>query len=160
MTDPVRTYDSRTDSLRSHAGAIPVRKRPQVLMVQFATTSGQLETLEGPVAVAPGDAIVTGSGGERWPVTRRRFESRYTPVAPCRPGEEGPYQGLAVSVLALQVGTPFAVILANGITHLHGRPGDWLVDYGDGNLGLVAQALFPSLYERGPVVPRASNGNS
>jgi hypothetical protein len=30
---------------------------------------------------------------------------------------------------------------------VHARPGDWLVDYGDGSLGIVAPATFSVTYE-------------
>jgi hypothetical protein len=30
---------------------------------------------------------------------------------------------------------------------LHGHPGDWLVDYGDGSLGIVSRTIFPTTYE-------------
>jgi hypothetical protein len=30
---------------------------------------------------------------------------------------------------------------------LHGRAGDWLVDYGDGSLGIVSPAIFSTTYE-------------
>jgi hypothetical protein len=50
-------------------------------------------------------------------------------------------------ILALQMDTPFKVELADGISHLTGRAGDWLVDYGDGSLGIVTQAIFATTYE-------------
>jgi hypothetical protein len=43
--------------------------------------------------------------------------------------------------------TPFKVVLADGVSHLTGRAGDWLVDYGDGSLGIVTQAIFATTYE-------------
>jgi hypothetical protein len=50
-------------------------------------------------------------------------------------------------ILALQMDTPFKVVLADGVSHLTGRAGDWLVDYGDGSLGIVTQAIFATTYE-------------
>jgi len=38
-------------------------------------------------------------------------------------------------------------VLRDGISQLHGDRGDWLVDYGDGNLGIVAAEVFESMYE-------------
>jgi hypothetical protein len=40
----------------------------------------------------------------------------------------------------------FEVLLADGESLLEGRPGDWLVDYGDGSLGIVSQAAFATTY--------------
>jgi hypothetical protein len=39
------------------------------------------------------------------------------------------------------------VVLADGISRLKGRPGDWLVDYGDGSLGVVSPEIFSSTYQ-------------
>jgi len=41
----------------------------------------------------------------------------------------------------------FEVLLADGVSRLTGQPGDWLVDYGDGSLGIVSQAIFAATYE-------------
>jgi len=43
--------------------------------------------------------------------------------------------------------SPFEVVLADGISHLTGRAGDWLVDYGDGSFGIVTQPIFATTYE-------------
>jgi hypothetical protein len=39
------------------------------------------------------------------------------------------------------------VLLADGQSTLTGRPSDWLVDYGDGSLGIVSQDIFATTYE-------------
>jgi hypothetical protein len=39
------------------------------------------------------------------------------------------------------------VQLADGVSILRGQPGDWLVDYGDGSLGIVAHDIFSTTYE-------------
>jgi hypothetical protein len=39
------------------------------------------------------------------------------------------------------------VLLADGISRLHGKPGDWLVDYGDGSLGIVSPDIFATTYQ-------------
>jgi hypothetical protein len=38
-------------------------------------------------------------------------------------------------------------LLADGVSRLHGQPGEWLVDYGDGSLGIVSEAIFATTYE-------------
>jgi len=50
------------------------------LRVHFAPAAGQLQTLEGPVAYAAGDAIVTGVAGEQWPVPADSFAAKYRPA--------------------------------------------------------------------------------
>jgi hypothetical protein len=42
---------------------------------------------------------------------------------------------------------PFEVLLADGLSKLTGKASDWLVDYGDGSLGVVSQTIFPTTYE-------------
>ena len=39
------------------------------------------------------------------------------------------------------------VLLADGISRLTGRAGEWLVDYGDGSLGIVSEAIFAATYD-------------
>jgi len=140
-------YLSGVDTLASHTRVIVACKLPQLLAVRFARLREIVATLEGPVPVAPGDAIMTGPSGEQWPVARARFAAKYAPVAPLQYFEDGSYQSLAQRVLALQIGSAFSVLLADGVTTLQGQPGDWLMDYGDRSLGVVSQALFGQLYE-------------
>jgi len=42
---------------------------------------------------------------------------------------------------------PFEVVLVDGISRLKGRARDWLVDYGDGSLGIVTAGIFALTYE-------------
>lgn len=42
--------------------------------------TGLIRTLEGPFVVWPGDWIVTGVEGERWPIKPSIFEKSYEPV--------------------------------------------------------------------------------
>jgi hypothetical protein len=48
-----------------------------------------LRTLEGRAVAEPGDWVVEGFGGERWPVTDAQFRETYRPAggAPAVPGE-------------------------------------------------------------------------
>ncbi len=49
--------------------------------------------------------------------------------------------------MAVQMQEPFDVLLADGVSRLSGQPTDWLVDYGDGSLGIVAEPIFTTTYE-------------
>jgi len=49
--------------------------------------------------------------------------------------------------MAVPMPGAFEVLLADGVSRLTGQPGDWLVDYGDGSLGIVSQAIFAATYE-------------
>jgi hypothetical protein len=62
-------------------------------------------------------------------------------------GVSGQYTSLPIRVIAMCMDQPFAVLLADGVSKLHGNAGDWLVDYGDGSLGIVARSIFASTYE-------------
>jgi hypothetical protein len=42
---------------------------------------------------------------------------------------------------------PFEVLLADGISRLNGRAGEWLVDYGDGSLGIISESIFAATYD-------------
>jgi hypothetical protein len=90
---------------------------------------------------------VTGTAGERWRVSRAHFAEKYRAVPPTVEGQSGRYVSLSNSIMAVPMSGPFEVLLADGVSRLRGQPGDWLVDYGDGSLGIVSQAIFPTTYE-------------
>ena len=95
---------------------------------------------------ASGDAIVTGTNGERWPVGRERFLTKYLPLSPTVSGGDGFYQSQPNTVLALKMEEPFTVVLSDGVSLLTGKAGDWLLDYGDGSLGVVDAHIFCDIY--------------
>jgi len=135
-------------ALASHAGAGRWRKRPLCVQVEFARADGVLDTLEGPVRYRAGDALLTGSANERWPVQRATFDARYVAAdAAMRAGEDGLYRKIALTVLALQIDQAFTVRLPDG-QRLHGQRGDWLVEYAPGDQAVVADAIFQATYER------------
>lgn len=118
--------------------------------MRFAESAAPVHSLEGTVLAHTGDAIVTGIDGETWRVSAARFSQRYRPLAPLAPGLPGSYISVANSVTAHCIGQSFAVALDDSGTLLHGRPGDWLVNYDDGSLGVVAAELFDRYYELTP----------
>lgn len=123
------------------------RKRPHPVQVRFAEQVSVVETLEGVVHAKLGDAIVTGLFGELWPVSSASFASKYQAVPPLLMGAPGSYLSLPIEVLAVPMHEPFEVVLADGHSRLAGRAGDWLIDYGDGNLGIVNSTIFDAIYE-------------
>lgn len=134
---------SVTDDVR-HVAA---RKYEREVAVGFVTAACTVQTPEGVVHARPGDAVITGAGGERWRVSRGHFPHKYRPVPPTLVGEPGTYASLPYRILALQMQTEFEVWLADGVSCLKGRAGDWLVDYGDGSFGVVAAAIFATTYQ-------------
>jgi hypothetical protein len=115
--------------------------------VQFAAQACEIQTREGVVQARPGDAIVTGAAGEHWRVSRAHFSEKYRAVPPTTDGHDGRYLSLTNSIMAVPMSGAFEVLLADGVSRLKGQPGDWLVDYGDGSLGIVAPAIFATTYE-------------
>jgi hypothetical protein len=108
-----------------------------------------VQTREGKVHAHAGDAILTGTKSDRWRVSRAKFTEKYEPLAPTRAGQDGRYAALPIRVAAVRMREPFEVILADGVSVLAGKPGDWLVDYGDGSLGVIAPEIFTATYRIG-----------
>jgi hypothetical protein len=126
---------------------VHARKLEREIDVRFTPVECTVQTSEGVVHAAPGDAIVTGTAGEHWRVSRARFADKYRPVRPTIAGEAGRYVSLPNRILAVPMSEAFEVVLADGVSHLNGVPGEWLVDYGDGSLGIVSQSVFATTYE-------------
>ena len=126
---------------------IIARKLEREIDVRFTAVACTVQTSEGLVHAAPGDAIITGTAGEHWRVSRARFSDKYRPVPPTVAGEAGRYVSLPNRILAVPMTQPFEVLLADGVSRLTGRAGEWLIDYGDGSLGIVSEAIFATTYE-------------
>ena len=135
----------RTPDLASDSAACWVVK-DELVTVEFAVASGVLDSAVGPNRYAPGDALLTGSTGDRWCVSRERFDAKYTPEAPASPGGGGRYRNRPVPVLARRMSVPFSVERSAGGDVLRGEAGDWLVQYAPGDHGIVARARFEGVY--------------
>ena len=133
--------------LREDREARRARKRAIAVGVEFAADKGALQTREGPVSYALGDALLTGSEGERWPVPRATFDASYEPVPPIRHGKPGPYVKKPLVVWAKPMRGPFAVMLDRERGTLRGKPGDWLVQYAPDDLSVVGGSVFDKTYE-------------
>jgi hypothetical protein len=120
--------------------------KDEVVQVAFAREPGELVSLEGPNRYAVGDALVSAATGERWSVSRERFEAKYQAVAPAMMGVDGPYRANPVPVLARQMQEPFALARSAGGDVLSGAAGDWVLQYAPGDYGVVAQARFARVY--------------
>lgn len=133
--------------MSAHPKRTAARKIVREVDVRFTPTACTVKTHEGLVHALPGDAIVTGAPGEQWRVSRAHFAEKYRPVPPLKAGDDGRYTSLPNRIIAVQIPEPFDVLLADGVSQLSGQPGDWLVDYGDGSLGIVAEPIFAKTYE-------------
>lgn len=111
----------------------------------FAEADGVMQTREGAVHYLAGDALVTGVCGECWPIAWQRFAENYRLIQQDGDGPDGRYARLPgiVSVCRLDAGVD--IPLPSGCA-LRGRPGDWLVRYGEGDYGVVGPEIFVRSY--------------
>jgi hypothetical protein len=131
--------------LRTDSGACWVTK-DEVVAVRFAVLPGQLQSAVGLNRYAAGDALLTGSTGDRWCVSRDRFDAKYLPEAPTLRGQDGRYRNRPVPILAKRMTVEFIVARSAGGDLLRGSAGDWLVQYAPGDHGVVAAKRFASVY--------------
>jgi hypothetical protein len=83
--------------------------KDEKVAVQFAVQAGELSSAVGVNRYLPGDALITGSTGDRWCVSRDRFDAKYDPEPPTVRGEAGDYRNRPVTVLAKRMSQPFTV---------------------------------------------------
>jgi hypothetical protein len=127
--------------LSQDADALRVVK-DETVAVEFAASEGELMSLEGPNRYARGDALITGSTGDRWVVSRERFDAKYVPAETALAhGEAGAYRNRPAVVLAKQMNQAFSLARsANGGDVLRGAAGDWVMQYAPGDYGVVQAA--------------------
>jgi uncharacterized protein (DUF2237 family) len=120
--------------------------KDEVVWVEFAVAAGVLESAVGLNRYAAGDALLTGSTGDRWCVSRDRFDAKYQPEPPTCRGRNGRYRNRPLSVLAKRMTVAFTVERSAGGDLLRGNAGDWLMQYAPGDHGIVDAARFDSVY--------------
>ena len=121
--------------------------KDEAVAVEFATRDGELMSLEGANRYAPGDALVTGSTGDRWVVSRARFDAKYAPAdAALAHGQPGPYRNRPAVVLAKQMDAPFSIARSAAGDVLSGAAGDWVMQYAPGDYGVVQALRFAKVY--------------
>jgi hypothetical protein len=116
------------------------------VIVEFAVAAGTLESAVGTNRYAVGDALITGTTGDRWCVSRDRFDAKYAAEEPTQIGQPGNYRNRPLPVRARCMDVPFCVRRSAGGDVLHGKAGDWLVQYAPGDHGIVAQDRFARVY--------------
>jgi len=122
--------------------------KTEVVKVVFAKSDGQLLSREGLNSFRAGDAVITGSTGDQWSVSRDRFHTKYAPVSPLASDSDGTYQSKLVPVLAVQMPEPFTIARTAGGDLLEGLAQDWLLQYAPGDYGIVENARFQQVYQR------------
>jgi hypothetical protein len=131
--------------LRADAGAHWVVK-DEVVTVDFARAGGDLQSAVGSNRYAAGDALVTGSTGDRWCVSRDRFDAKYRPEGVIAAGEPGRYRNVPQPIRGKQMTVAFSIARSTGGDVLRGAAGDWLVQYAPGDYGVVVRARFETVY--------------
>src|SRR5258706_8365513 len=99
------------------------RKLEREIDVRFTPIACTVQTSEGVVHARPGDAIITGTAGEHWRVSRARFADKYRPVPPTVAGEAGRYVSLPNRIMAGPVEEPIERVLAHRVSRPGGRAG-------------------------------------
>ena len=122
--------------------------KEEIVDVEFARQAGDLISLEGPNRYQVGDALITGSTGSRWSVSRDRFDAKYEALPPTRMGDDGRYAARPVPVLARQINEAFSAERSAGGDRLQGKAGDWLLQYGPGDFGVAGQERFARIYRK------------
>ncbi|RKP52519.1 PGDYG domain-containing protein [Trinickia fusca] len=123
--------------------------KDETVLVTFAEEPGELMSLEGPNRYAPGDALVTGTGGARWVVARERFDPKYVPASSALVhGQAGAYRNRPAPVLAKQMGEAFSIARSAAGDVLRGVAGDWVMQYAPGDYGVVQAQRFAAVYRR------------
>jgi hypothetical protein len=133
--------------LRTDANAARYVKH-EIVDVVFAAEQGFLQSREGPNHYAAGDALITGSTGDRWSVTLERFRAKYSPTSATRGFENGRYVNNPLPVLAVQISNDFSILRSQGGDIIRGSAGDWLLQYAPDDHGIVAAAKFAKVYRR------------
>jgi PGDYG protein len=129
-------------------GRAATYQKNEIVEVEFARDDGSLQSREGKNSYSIGDALITGSTGDRWSVTRDRFDAKYTAIAPGRPGENGRYVNIPQPILAQQMLQSFSIERQAGGDIIHGKAGDWLLQYAPGDYGIVEASKFAKVYQR------------
>jgi PGDYG protein len=120
--------------------------KDETVSVEFAVRADVIVSAVGLNRYSPSDALITGSTGDRWCVSRDRFDAKYDPVAGTIRGEAGHYRNRPATVLAKRIDVPFSVARTAGGDVLQGNAGDWLVQYAPGDHGIVERTRFERVY--------------
>jgi hypothetical protein len=129
----------------SSAKSIPV-EHPFII----ARQPGIIRTPEGPVRYETGDAITNIETGQNWAVGKSYFERYYEPSRRHKFGIDGIYRKKSQTVLVLELQQTRRIDFKDGRGILFGVKGDWLVDYGEGEMSIIQRDQFFSLYTLAP----------
>ena len=130
-----------TPDLSADADAFETAKKPIPLGFRIAEEDEVIQTKEGPVRASAGDAIMTGTEGENWPIPAAKFEQTYDVIEPGTAAKKD------IPVFAKEMPEEFQVKVSWSEDLLQGVPGDFLVQYGPGDYGVVGREIFRKTYK-------------
>ena len=116
-------------------------KLPIPLEFRYAEADETIETKEGSVGANAGDAIMTGTEGEQWPIPAESFAKTYDDLG------DGTAAKKNIPVFAKEMPEPFKVKVSWSDDLLRGEAGDFLVQYGPGDYGVVGREIFGKTYK-------------
>ena len=114
-------------------------KKPIPLTYRIATVSEVIKTLEGDVTAEQGDAILTGTKGEMWPIPIDKFTETYD-------YKDGVCFKKYIVVEVMRMDQPFEVAVSCSNTVIRGKAGDFKVKYGTNDYGVVDADIFRENY--------------
>lgn len=120
--------------------------KQETVAVAFAAEAGELGSSVGSNRYQAGDALLTGADGDRWSVSRSRFDAGYVALAPTLAGQPGLYRNCPRPVLARRMTQAFRCARSSGGDWLQGAAGDWLLQYAPGDHGIATHARFSLVY--------------
>lgn len=121
--------------------------KDETVQVAFAAESGALMSLEGANRYERGDALISSATGERWVVSRERFDAKYLPAeAGLAHGVDGAYRNHPSVVLARRMDEAFRIARSAAGDVLQGEAGDWVMQYAPGDYGVTQAQRFARVY--------------
>ena len=127
--------------LRHARPAFVTNKKPIPLSFRVAQSDVTVNTKEGPVKARKGDFIMTGTKGENWPIPEDKFRQTYDVQSGGTTAAKK-----KINVRAAQMKKPFEVKVSWSADTLKGKAGDFLVQYGPGDYGVVGKEIFEETY--------------
>ena len=115
------------------------RKRPVVVEAVQLTQPTVVSTPEGDMKGAPGDWLITGVKGEKYPCSPITFNKTYEHVSGRR------FRKRPLVVDAIRLAHRVAIETEAGT--LVGKPGDWFIDGVDGSQYPCDPTVFEDTYE-------------
>ncbi len=144
LVNPLNVPLENVDLAADKAAAQYVKD--ELVNVTFATADGQLISREGPNQFHRGDALISTANGDKWSVSRTRFEAKYEPRPPLSASEDGQYRSRPIPVLAKQMPIPFTIARSKSGDVLQGLAHDWLLQYAPGDYGIIGNDRFQQVY--------------